>query len=359
MNELQETNAVDELAQKISPFFSLYEIQQHEGKIYFFGLPKKDIKLIYEELWTVFAEKGFDFSVRYELGEHVLIASPFVPAKERRWINVVLLIATFFTTMLVGSLLYGAKPESNPSDVLKGIPFSIAIMTVLGAHEAGHYFLAKKHGMQTSLPYFIPFPSLIGTMGAVIKHKGPIPGRKALFDVGVSGPLIGLFASVIVTVIGLLQPPLQFTPEEGAIALGIPPLFGFIMSFFSIPDSSVMHPIAFAGWAGMLVTALNLIPAGQLDGGHVLRAMIGEKASRVSAVLPVVLFSIGAYLIIFQKTDGYMWIFWSALLLFFSAGGHPRPLNDDIPLDRKRMVIGLLTFALGLLSITPVPFQML
>ena len=359
MNELQETNAIDELAEKIRPLFSIYEMQEHEGRIYFFGLPKKDIKSIYEELWSVFSLKGFEFSMKYELGEHVLVASPFAPVKERRWINVVLFIATFFTTMLVGSLLYGADIEKNPSDVLQGIPFSIAIMTVLGAHEAGHYFVAKKHGMQTSLPYFIPFPSLIGTMGAIIKHRGPIPGRKALFDVGVSGPLIGLIASVIVTVIGLIQPPLQIAPQEGAIALGIPPLFGFIMSFFSIPDSIVMHPIAFAGWAGMLVTALNLIPAGQLDGGHVLRAMIGEKASRVSAVLPAVLFFIGAFLIIFMKTDGFMWIFWSALLLFFSAGGHPRPLNDDIPLDRKRMVIGFLTFVLGLLCITPVPFQML
>jgi len=359
MNELEETNAADDLAEKISPFFSIYEIQEHEGRIYFFGFPKKDIKLIYEELWSIFSLKGFDFSMKYELGEHVLVASPFAPVKERRWINIVLLVATFFTTMLVGSLLFGANLESTPSDVMKGIPFSIAIMTVLGAHEAGHYIVAKKHGMQTSLPYFIPFPSLIGTMGAIIKHRGPIPGRKALFDVGVSGPLIGLFASVIVTVIGLLQPPLQLPSEEGAIALGIPPLFGFIMSFFSIPDSSVMHPIAFAGWAGMLVTALNLIPAGQLDGGHVLRAMIGEQASRVSGVLPAVLFFIGAFLILILKTDGFMWIFWSALLLFFSAGGHPRPLNDDIPLDRKRMIIGVLTFVLGLLCITPVPFQML
>ena len=359
MNELEETNAADDLAEKISPFFSIYEIQEHEGRIYFFGFPKKDIKLIYEELWSIFSLKGFDFSMKYELGEHVLVASPFAPVKERRWINIVLLVATFFTTMLVGSLLFGANLESTPSDVMKGIPFSIAIMTVLGAHEAGHYIVAKKHGMQTSLPYFIPFPSLIGTMGAIIKHRGPIPGRKALFDVGVSGPLIGLFASVIVTVIGLLQPPLQLPSEEGAIALGIPPLFGFIMSFFSIPDSSVMHPIAFAGWAGMLVTALNLIPSGQLDGGHVLRAMIGEKASRVSTFLPAVLFFIGAFLILFLKTDGFMWIFWSALLLFFSAGGHPKPLNDDIPLDRKRMVIGVITFVLGLLCITPVPFQML
>ena len=268
------------------------------------------------------------------------------------------MIATFFTTMLVGSLLYGADPESSPFEILKGIPFTIAIMTVLGAHEAGHYFVAKKHGMRTSLPYFIPFPTLIGTMGAVIKHRGPIPSRKALFDVGVSGPLIGLFASVVVTIIGLLQPPVLLTSEEPGIALGIPPLFGFIMDF--IPNSGTyIHPIAFAGWAGMLVTALNLIPAGQLDGGHVLRAMMGEKASRVSAVLPAVLFSIGAYLIIFLKTDGFMWIFWGFLLIIFSAAGHPRPLNDDIPLDRKRMVLGVLTFALGLLCITPVPFRIL
>jgi len=122
---------------------------------------------------------------------------------------------------------------------------------------------------------------------------------------------------VIITVIGLLQPPLQLTPEENGFALAYRLFSGFIMSFFSMQDKFVIHPIAFAGWAGMLVTALNLIPAGQLDGGHVLRAMIGEKASRVSAVLPAVLFFIGAFLIIFMKTDGFMWIFWSALLLFF------------------------------------------
>jgi membrane-associated protease RseP (regulator of RpoE activity) len=355
MNGFQLSKDADELAEKISPFFSIYEIKQHEGNILFFGLPKKDIRILYEEIWTVFAEKGFEFSLRYELGENVLVASQIAPVKEKRWINVALLLATSFTTMFVGSLLYGADPEKVPSDILKGIPFTIAIMTVLGAHEAGHYFFAKKHGMRTSLPYFIPFPSIIGTMGAVIKHRGPIPGRKALFDVGVSGPLIGLFASVIVTIIGLLQPPVPFTPP---IMLGIPPLFGFIMDF--IPNAGTpIHPIAFAGWAGMLVTAINLIPVGQLDGGHVLRAMMGEKASRISAVLPAILFSTGAYLIIFLKTDGYVWIFWSLLLIIISAAGHPRPLNDDILLDRKRMVLGVLTFALGLLCITPVPFKML
>jgi membrane-associated protease RseP (regulator of RpoE activity) len=358
MNDFNRSKTINELVELISPFFSVYEIQQQEGIIYFFGLPKKDINIIYSELWGVFDNKGYHLSTRYELGEYALVASPFSQVRERRWINVALLFATILTTMLVGSLLYGADPENVPSDILKGIPFTIAIMTVLGAHEAGHYFVARKHGMQTSLPYFIPFPSLIGTMGAVIRHKGPIPNRKALFDVGISGPLIGLAASVIVVIIGLLQPPLPYIPEEHAIALGIPPLFSFIMELIPTSGTS-MNPVVFAGWAGMLVTALNLIPAGQLDGGHVLRAMMGEKASRVSAVLPAILFLTGAYLIIFLKTDGYMWIMWSILLLFFSAAGHPRPVDDEIPLDRKRMVLGALTFALGLLCITPVPFQIM
>ena len=358
MNGFQRSKAADELAEKISPFFSIYEIKQQEGNIFFFGFPKKDIRIIYQKLWTVFAEKGFEFSVKYELGEHVLVASQFAPFKERIWINAALLIATFFSTMVVGSVLYGADPESAPSDILKGIPFTIAIMTILCAHEAGHYFVSKKHGMRTSLPYFIPFPTIIGTMGAVIKHRGPIPGRKVLFDVGVSGPVIGLLASVIVTVIGLLQPPIQISSGESGIALGIPPLFGFIMHF--IPNSNTyIHPIAFAGWAGMLVTAINLMPVGQLDGGHVLRAMMGEKASRVSAVLPAVLFAIGAFLIIFLKTYGFVWIVWSVLLIIISTAGHPVPLNDDIPLDRKRMLLGVVTFVLGLLCIAPVPFQML
>lgn len=348
---------MDELAEKISPFFSIYEIQLHEGSIFFIGQPRKDIRTIYNELFAVFAQKGYQFSARYELGEHMLVASPVQPVRERWWVNAALFLATCITTMFVGSLLYGADPERYPLAVVQGLPFTIAIMTVLGAHEAGHYIISKKHGMHTSLPYFIPFPTIIGTMGAVIRHRGPIPSRKALFDVGVSGPLIGLFASVVVTVIGLLQPPLKLASGDYTIQLGIPPLFGFIMDLLPVADSSVMHPIAFAGWAGMLVTAINLIPAGQLDGGHVLRAMMGEKASRVSSVLPVVLFLAGIFMILVLDIDGSIWIFWSALLFIFSAAGHPRPLDDDISLDRWRMAIGLITFILGLLCITPVPFQ--
>ncbi len=358
MNDPHNKPAViDDLAEKISTVFSIYDIEQQDGIIYFFGIPKEDARAVYQKLWSIFLEKGYQFSIKYELGEHVLIASPFKHAPERIWINVVLALATFITTMVMGSFLFGVDPISNPTDVLKGIPFTLAIMAILGAHETGHYLIAKKHGMHTSLPYFIPFPSLIGTMGAVIRHRGPIPNRKALFDVGIAGPLIGLSVSIVVTIIGLLQPPVPAISEGYQIQLGIPPLFQIITLFIQTNETSTLHPVAFAGWVGMLVTALNLIPAGQLDGGHVLRAMIGEKASRVSMFLPFFLISLGAYITYFQGRDGFIWVFWGLLLLLFAASGHPKPLNDEVLLSRERMVLGIITFILGLLSATPVPFK--
>jgi membrane-associated protease RseP (regulator of RpoE activity) len=359
MNNLLHKSHVDEeLAGKINQFFTIYDIQHDNGNIYFFGVPKEDLRLIYQNLWQAFSEKGYQFTFKYELGEHILIASPFTPAKERKWINVVLALATIITTMVVGSFLFAADPISNPWDVLKGIPFTVAIMTILGAHEAGHYITAKRHGMRTSLPYFIPFPNMIGTMGAVIKHNGPIPNRKALFDVGVSGPLIGLFVSVVVTIIGLLQPPVTQTPGSLQVQLGIPLLFDFITRLIPGANGTAMHPIAFAGWVGMFVTALNLIPSGQLDGGHVLRAMLGEKASYVSNVIPFIFISLGFYLTYFQNRDGFLWVIWGLFLSFFAAAGHPKPLNDEIMLGKGRMILGVIAFIFGILCLTPVPFQM-
>jgi len=198
---------------------------------------------------------------------------------------------------------------------------------------------------------------MIGTMGAVIKHRGPIPSRQALFDVGISGPLIGLIVSVIVTVIGLLQPPVVQTSAGFQIQLGIPLLFEFISGLIPNANTAIMHPVAFAGWVGMFVTALNLIPAGQLDGGHVLRAMIGEKAAYVSRVLPFLLVSLGFYVTYFRNGDGFIWVLWGLFLSFFAAAGHPKPLNDDVPLGKGRMALGIFTFILGLLCVTIIPFQ--
>lgn len=359
MSNLENASMTEqELREKINQVFSIYDIQHADGNIYFFGTPKEDIKIIFQKLWPLLSEKGFQFTIKYELGEHILIASPFSPAKERLWINYVLAIATIFMTMIEGSYLFGANPLTSSADILKGLPFTIAIMTVLGAHEAGHYIVAKKHGMQTSLPYFIPFPNPIGTIGAVIRHRGPIPSRKALFDVGISGPIIGLIVSIIVTAIGLLQPPIVQTAQHLQIELGTPLLFELVNRIIPTGDGSIIHyPIAFAGWVGMLVTALNLIPAGQLDGGHVLRAMIGEKAKKASRIIPFILISLGFYITVILNSNGSIWVLWGIFLSFFAAAGHPKPLNDDIPLGKGRMALGIITFFLGLLCFTLVPFQ--
>ncbi len=371
-NTVHKDTSVQELAEKISQVFSIYDIQQEDGNIYFFGIPKEariaevndgnisnrlEPKIVYQKLWAIFAEKGYQFSYKRELGEDVLIASPFKPVRERYWINVVLLLATLVTTMVVGSFLFGADIINTPSEIVRGAPFTVAIMAVLGSHEAGHYIVARRHGMRTSLPYFIPFPSLIGTMGAVIKHRGPIPNRKALFDVGISGPLVGLIVSIVVTIIGLLQPPVAQASEGFQIQLGIPPLFEFITRFLPFDPGTPIHPIAFAGWIGMLITALNLIPSGQLDGGHVLRSMVGEKASYVSTALPFLLIGLGFYVTYFQNQDGFMWVFWGLLLSLFAAAGHPKPLNDEDRVGNGRMVLGVIVFALGLLCVTLVPIQ--
>ncbi len=262
--------------------------------------------------------------------------------RERIWINLVLLIATFISTTVMGSLMF------EGFDIFGGIMYSIAIMFVLGFHEMGHYLFAKRWGMKTSLPYFIPFPSFIGTLGAVIRHRGRIPSRKALFDVGVSGPVFGIFASIVVTFVGL---KMRFEPSyEGfMVTLGVPPLFDFIAKIVGYKGSFI-HPVAFAGWVGMFVTFLNLIPVGQLDGGHVLRAMVGERAEIIYKVIPVTLMLLGLI------TRSSIWVFWGFITLFFSIQAHPKPV-DDSPIDLKRYVIGILTFALGMLCFTPTPFK--
>ncbi len=358
-NEITLTDEkFEELYDQIESVFQIYDVASDDGTMFFYGIPNEDLKVIYQKLWTPFAEMGYQFAIKYELGEHILIASPFVDKPERVWINALLAIATIFTTMFVGARMFGVDLANNPSQFTQGLPFTLAIMTVLGSHEMGHYIAARMHGMHTSLPYFIPFPTIIGTMGAIIKHRGPIPSRKALFDVGVTGPLIGLAASIFVTIIGLNLPAVAPPQDMIMMELQNPPLFEILVNLVGSVGEFI-HPVAFAGWVGMLVTLLNLLPSGQLDGGHVLRAMMGEKAKYVSSIMPYVLLVIGIYVTFIMKQSGFIWIFWALLLSLFAAAGHPTPLDDDIELDNNRMAIGVITFVLGILCFTLVPFTII
>jgi membrane-associated protease RseP (regulator of RpoE activity) len=349
---------VSRLYPLINRVFDVYEIQNSENAIYFYGTPKTDTENITKELWEPLQHFGFGCTLKHELGEYILLVFPEKKEKEKTWINLLLFITTIFTTMACGAWMFGVDLVNEPSQIYRGLPFTLAIMAVLGSHEMAHYVMARYHGMKASLPYFIPFPSFIGTMGAVIRYRGPVPSRKALFDVGIAGPLVGLIMSIAVTVIGLKLevPTVKPLPDSMMLNFGLPPLFVFIQKLVGVTGDN-LHPVAFAGWVGMFVTLLNLLPAGQLDGGHILRAMMGKKAEKISFLMPRILFLVGLYVIYGLKEDGFIWIFWALLLWVFAAAGHPSPLHDKVELDKKRMLLGIITFILGLLCFTLIPFK--
>ena len=203
--------------------------------------------------------------------------------KETRkiWLHVALFAATFGTTTAAGAWQTGVDLLLNPQDITTGLPFSITLMSILLVHEMGHYLTSSYYGVQATLPYFIPGPPFLGTFGAFIKMQSQMPDRKSLFDIGAAGPLAGLALSIPAVIIGLhLEPPPETGPE---IFLGPSFLFMFLvkMAFGSLPEGGFsLHPIAAAGWVGLFVTAMNLLPAGQLDGGHVMYALFGRSEER-------------------------------------------------------------------------------
>lgn len=357
----EKFNAEDTIS-RLYPFivrvFDVYEIQNSGEVLYFYGTPKNDEETVTEELWAPFQQFGFGCTLKHELGEYVLLVAPEKQTTEKIWVNLVLFIATFFTTMISGALMFGVDLINEPMQVFRGLSFTLAIMTVLGSHEMAHYVMARYHGMKTSLPYFIPFPTFIGTIGAIIRYKGPVPSRKALFDVGIAGPLVGLIMSIAVTFIGLSLETSSPNPLSNIMMfnLGLPPLFIFIQNLVGVEGGN-LHPVAFAGWVGMFITLLNLLPAGQLDGGHMLRAMLGKKAESISFLMPRIMFLIGIYVIYWLNEDGFIWVFWALFLWAFAAAGHPSPLQDKVELDRRRLLLGIIMFILGLLCFTLIPFK--
>jgi membrane-associated protease RseP (regulator of RpoE activity) len=260
-------------------------------------------------------------------------------------INVLLFIATFLSTFLV-----------------QGFYYAISIMTILLAHELGHYFACRKYKVPATIPFFIPFPplpkfpSLLGTFGAVIKMQGIIPNRKALFDIGVAGPLMGLVFAIPAIVIGLKYSTVVtggIPPEN--LSLGEPIIFKFISNLVigKIPENAdiMLHPVAFAGWAGLLVTAINLIPIGQLDGGHVIYSILGYRSVWVYRILFAALVLVAVFF-----NPG--WIIFLILIYFFVKLKHPPTLYDSEPLDKWRIILGIIMIGIFIVSFTPEPIKL-
>jgi membrane-associated protease RseP (regulator of RpoE activity) len=234
--------------------------------------------------------------------------------------------------------------------------YCLAIMVILSAHESGHYWMSKKYGIPATLPLFIPFPfSPFGTLGAIIKMKGSIRNRRMLFDIGAAGPLTGLAFTIPAIFWGLkfssVVPMNQISPQS-SMSLGDSLLFSGIqrLALGPIPANYdvILHPVAYAGWVGLFVTALNLLPIGQLDGGHVVYALWGQKSNRIFKLV----WGILALISLFYNPGWFLLI----ILLLFLGLKHPPPLDDMTPLDSKRKWLGIFTLTIFILSFTPIPF---
>lgn len=268
--------------------------------------------------------------------------------------HILLFVLTFITTLLAGAMLSNVIPWEQPDKIYLGLPFSLTLLTILMTHELLHYFMSRRHNVSATLPYFIPAPSMIGTFGAIIKMKPPIPDRRSLIDIGASGPIGGFVVAVIAVIIGLNYSEVKPVEQlKGGIFLGDSILFN-LLSIIVLnidPEKSniILHPVAFAGWIGLLVTSLNLLPVGQLDGGHIAYALFGEKHEWISKVtLPI--------LIILGIVFWHGWIMW-ALLMLFIGYRHPPVVYPYIQLDRKRKLLGWVSFVIFILTFTPMPFS--
>lgn len=282
----------------------------------------------------------------------------YKPPELRLRLHVVLFLATVATTIAAGALQQGVNPLINPGGLVKGIPFSFTLLLILGTHEMGHYIMSRRHHLNVTLPYFIPappFPFIVGTFGAFIRIRSPIQDKRALLDVGCAGPLTGVVVAIPVILVGLKLSTVKIIPGGGeGLALGEPLLFQ-ILSWVVLgplgPDQNViLHPVAFAGWIGLLVTALNLIPVGQLDGGHVAYALFPSQHRLISYTCLFLLLASG---LLFWGG----WLFW-ALLLYLLGLKHPPPAYDWVPLDRRRKILGVVTFLVFILTFTPAPFKL-
>jgi membrane-associated protease RseP (regulator of RpoE activity) len=272
--------------------------------------------------------------------------------EEKKWVNFLLLAITFLTTLAAGAIQQGVNPFVPIVNILNGLPFSLSIMIILGSHELGHYFMAKKNKVDTTLPYFIPGPTIIGTFGAVIKMKSPIRDKNSLVEIGAAGPIVGFIFATIALLIGLSLSSVITPMGEEGIVLGNSILIKFLTNLFfsDLPKTKdvLFHPIAFAGWLGYLVTAINLLPVGQLDGGHILYALVGEKHRIIGYSI------FGAVILLIPLWPG--WAIWAILFLVIKFK-HPPPLDSVSPLSRKHKIIGIIALIIFILTFMPVPFN--
>jgi membrane-associated protease RseP (regulator of RpoE activity) len=295
---------------------------------------------------------------------------PRTKFRDRIWLHLLLFVLTIATTTLVGAEHYAgylldftARDLSIPIRdlILRGFWYSGTILAILGCHELGHYFACRYYDVDASLPFFLPVPPpmLTGTLGAFIRIREPIPSKRMLFDIGIAGPIAGFLVAVPTLFIGIaMSHVVQIPPNAGnLLELGEPLLFKLAswLLWGTQPAgySLNMHPMAFAAWFGLLATALNLFPMGQLDGGHICYAVLGRWSTYVTFLMIAVAISLAVF---FSSS----WIVWTVLtvaMLFMFGPRHPRVFDEEVPLDRARILLAIFAVVMFIVCFTPAPIQ--
>jgi membrane-associated protease RseP (regulator of RpoE activity) len=298
-----------------------------------------------------------------------LVSVPVTPQRDRLWPYVLLFLATIYTTTAAGARHYvsfylgfsgGPNPFSTTELLIYGLWYSVPILAILGCHELGHYYACRFYGVAASRPYFLPMPILLtGTLGAFIRIRQPIPGKKELFDIGIAGPIAGFVVAVPLLFVGMYLSRIDEIPSdypEPLLWLGEPLLFklaawltfGHVAEGFTV----TMHPMAFAAWFGLLATALNLFPIGQLDGGHISYAVLGRKSSAVTLVMVACLIGLAFW--------SMSWLVWAGLtivMLMVFGPHHPPTPDEHLPLDPTRKAVAVFAVIMFILCFTPAPIE--
>lgn len=360
-------------------------IARYRGRLLF-----EDTEAAYDRLAESLQTFGITPLFRKDRDQQVIYLVPRKPDPKpaRVSVNIILFVLTVLSVMLVGAQPEGNLPADTPGQIsyfakalLSGWPYAVSLLSILLAHEFGHYLMSRHHHTRATLPYFIPLPfPPLGTMGAAILMQGTPKNKRVLFDIGVAGPLAGIVVAIPVLLLGLSLSHLDvIKPLNGMIEMegnsllylaakyltfgrllpaptsldGASPLMYWLRYFFTgrpIPVGAtdvLIHPVAFAGWAGLLVTALNLIPVGTLDGGHVVYSWFGEKAARAYPFILLGLFGLGVF------WNG--WWVWAILLLWLGRV-HAEPLDQITPLDSRRLAVAALAVIIFIMTFSPVPF---
>lgn len=348
---------VERLKSIVGGQFGIYDIRvTYDAVVFFISCDMATLEHKFDNVRSQLVPQNYIPFLQKRGGEYTILVGKRKPVNKKGYLaNIIFLVATLITTTIAGAFLwagyYGLNNVFTITNILNGIVyFVLPVMLILGTHEMGHFLVARRFHVNASLPYFIPSIPPFGTFGAFISIRDPFPNRKALLEIGIAGPIAGFLVSIPVAFLGFWLTQINPVPAPiltpNTTVFSVPWLYSTMLNLLPISGNANLFPTAFAAWVGLFATALNLFPAGMLDGGHVARALLGDQSKYLgwASILSLVVL---AYF--FES-----WIFIALLVLFFGVR-HPPPLNDISKLKVNRKMLGAVALVIFLVSFTPIP----